>query len=65
MKDFSQKRRIDFKEIFSYAVKVFAIRVIFGFAASIDLEIKQLDMKIVSYMVNLEEKIYMVQPKGF
>ena len=42
-----------------------SIRVILGLAASLDLELKQLDMKTAFLHGDLEEKIYMDQPEEF
>ena len=65
MKDFSQKKCIDFEEIFSPVVTMSSIRVVFGLAASMNLEIEQLDVKTVFFHGDLEEEIYMERPKGF
>ncbi|KAM1648539.1 hypothetical protein ACFX1Q_010544 [Malus domestica] len=46
-------------------VKMTSIRVILGMAASMDLKLKQLDVKTAFLHGNLEEEIYMEQPKGF
>ncbi|RVW73359.1 Retrovirus-related Pol polyprotein from transposon TNT 1-94 [Vitis vinifera] len=43
VKGFSQKKVIDFEEIFSPVVKMFSIRVVLGLADSMNLEIEQLD----------------------
>nr|GFD19733.1 retrovirus-related Pol polyprotein from transposon TNT 1-94 [Tanacetum cinerariifolium] len=45
VKGFSQKRGIDFDEIFSLVVKMGSIRVALGLAASLDLEVEQMDVK--------------------
>ncbi|XP_020243504.1 uncharacterized protein LOC109821755 [Asparagus officinalis] len=42
-----------------------SIRVILGLAASLDLEIEQLDVKTIFIHGDLEEKIYMEQLEGF
>ena len=42
-----------------------SIRVVLGLAASLDLEIEQLDFKTAFLHGDLEEKIYMEQPEGF
>ncbi|KAI5315215.1 hypothetical protein L3X38_044391 [Prunus dulcis] len=65
VKGFNQKKGIDFEEIFSPVVKMSSIRVVFGLAASLNLEIKQLDMKTAFLHGDLEEEIYMEQPEGF
>ena len=45
VKGFGQKQGIDFDEIFSLVVKMCSIRVILGLATSMNLELKQLDVK--------------------
>ncbi|RVX03366.1 Retrovirus-related Pol polyprotein from transposon TNT 1-94 [Vitis vinifera] len=59
------KKCIDFEEIFSPVVKMSSIRVVFGLATSMNLEIEQLDVKTVFLHGDLEEEIYMERPKGF
>jgi len=46
VKGSSQKKGVNFEEIFSPVVKMSSIRVVLGMAASMNLEIKQLDAKI-------------------
>ena len=65
VKGFRQKKGIDFEEIFSPVVKMPSIRVVLGLAASLDLEIEQLDVKTAFLHGDLEEEIYMEQPEGF
>ncbi|GKD00293.1 putative RNA-directed DNA polymerase [Tanacetum coccineum] len=45
VKGFSQKRGIDFDEIFSPVMKMGSIRVVLGLAASLDLEVDKMDVK--------------------
>ena len=45
VKGFSQKNGIDFDEIFSPVVKMTSIRTVLGLAASLDLEVEQMDVK--------------------
>src|SRR3954468_15167524 len=42
-----------------------SIRTVLGLAASLNLEVKQLDVKIAVLHGDLNEKIYMEQPEGF
>ncbi|CAL1379209.1 unnamed protein product [Linum trigynum] len=42
-----------------------SIRVVLGLAASLDLEVEQLDVKTAFLHGDLEEEIYMDQPEGF
>jgi len=46
-------------------VKMTSIRVILSLAASMDLELEQLHVKITFLHGDLKEEIYMEQPKGF
>jgi len=45
VKGFSQKKCVDFDEIFSPMVKMTSIRVIFGLVARFNLEVGQMDVK--------------------
>ncbi|GLU00922.1 hypothetical protein SLE2022_182560 [Rubroshorea leprosula] len=45
VKGFSQKKGIDFSEIFSPVVKMSLIRVVLGLTAHLDLEVEQMDVK--------------------
>ncbi|RVW71160.1 Retrovirus-related Pol polyprotein from transposon TNT 1-94 [Vitis vinifera] len=54
VKGFNQKKGIDFDEIFSPIVKMSSIRVVLGLAASLDLEIQQMDVKTT--FLHAEEK---------
>ncbi|GKB70666.1 retrovirus-related pol polyprotein from transposon TNT 1-94, partial [Tanacetum coccineum] len=65
VKGFSQKRGIDFDEIFSPVVKMGSIRVVLGLAASLDLEVEQIDVKTAFLHGDLDKEIYMEQPEGF
>jgi hypothetical protein len=46
-------------------VKMSSIRVVLSFAAKMNLEIEQLDVKTTFLHGDLEEEIYMEQPEGF
>ena len=59
------KSRIDLNEAFSPVVKHTFIRVFLYLVASLNLELEQLDIKTTSFRGDLEEEIYMSQPKGF
>ena len=65
VKGFSEKKGVDFDEIFSLMVKMTSIRVILGLAARLNLEVEQMDVKIAFLHRDLEEEIYMEQPEGF
>jgi len=64
VKGSSQKKGINFEEIFSSAIKASSIQVFVGLAVRLDLQIKQLDVKTSFLYGDLEEKIYMEQPEG-
>jgi len=65
VKGFGQRKGIDFDEIFSPVVKMSSIHTVIGLAASLNLEIKQMDVKTSLLHSDLEEEIYMEQPEGF
>ena len=65
VKGFSQRKGVDFDEIFSPVVKMTSIRTVLGLAASLDLEVEQMDVKTAFLHGDLEEEIYMEQPEGF
>ena len=65
VKGFSQRKGVDFDDIFSPVVKMSSIRVVLAIAASSDLEIEQLDVKTAFLHGDLDKEIYMVQPEGF
>ena len=65
VKGFSQRKGIDFDEIFSPVVKMCSIHVVLGLAASLDLEVEQMDVKTAFLHGDLDKEIYMEQPEGF
>ena len=65
MKGFRQEYGTDFNEIFSPLVKMTTFRFMLGLVAANNLELIQLDVKTTSLHADLEEEIYMDQPKGF
>ncbi|CAL1406718.1 unnamed protein product [Linum trigynum] len=65
VKGFSQRKGIDFDEIFSPVVKMTSIRTVLGLAARLNLEVEQMDVKTAFLHGDLEEEIYMEQPEGF
>ena len=46
-------------------MKTSTIRLVLGMVAAENLHLEQLDVKIVFFHGDLEEDIYMSQPKGF
>ena len=65
VKGFGQTKGIDFEEIFSPAVKMSSIRMVLALAASLDLELEQMDVTTDFLHGYLEEEIYMEQPEVF
>ncbi|WJX13388.1 hypothetical protein P8452_03779 [Trifolium repens] len=65
VKGFKQREGIDFGEIFAPIVKMQSIRLVLGLAASLDLEVEQMDVKTAFLHGDLHEEIYMEQPDGF
>ncbi|KAA0051598.1 Retrovirus-related Pol polyprotein from transposon TNT 1-94 [Cucumis melo var. makuwa] len=63
VKGFNQKKCIDFDEIFALLVKMSFIRVVLGLAASLDLEVEQMDVKTAFLHGDLDKEIYMEQPE--
>jgi len=59
VKGFGQRKGVDFDEIFSPMVKMTSIRVSLGLAASLNLEVEQMDVKTTFLHGDLEEEIYM------
>ena len=57
--------RIDFGDIFSPVSKVTSIILRLSVVAAFDFEIEQMDVKTTFLHEDLEEEIYMKQPKGF
>jgi hypothetical protein len=65
VKGFSQKKGIDFDEIFSHVVKMTSIRTILSHVAVEDLHLEQLYVKTTFLHGDLKEDIYMQQPQGY
>ncbi len=65
MKGFQQKEGIGYTEIFSHVVKLITIRLVLSIVATKGLYLEQLDVKTAFLHGDLEEEIYMQQPKGF
>ena len=64
-KGYSQVEGIDFGEIFSLVAKMNSIRFLLSLATTFDLEVEQMDVKTTFLHGDLNEEIYMKQPKGF
>ena len=55
VKGFQQKKGVDFDEIFSLVVKMTSIRTVLSIAASMNLEVEELDVK-TAFRLNLINK---------
>ncbi|RVW88542.1 Retrovirus-related Pol polyprotein from transposon TNT 1-94 [Vitis vinifera] len=64
-KGFTQKEGIDYKETFSPVSSKDSFRIIMALVAHYDLELHQMDVKTAFLNGNIDETIYMVQPKNF
>ena len=64
-KGFRQEYGIDFDAVFSQVVKMTTLRFMLGVVAADNLELIQLDAKTTFLHGDLQEEIYMEQPKGF
>ena len=64
-KGFTQRECIDYKEIFSPVLYKDSFRIIMALEAHYDLELHQMDVKMTFLNGDLEENVYMAQPKGF
>ena len=64
-KGYSQVEGIDFGEIFSPNAKLTSLIFILSIVAISNIEEEQMDVKRIFLHGDLEEEIYMKQPKGF
>ena len=64
-KGFTQREGIDYNETFSPVSCKDSFRIIVALVAHYDLELHQMDVKTAFLNGDLEENIYMAQPKGF
>nr|GFB66492.1 zinc finger, CCHC-type [Tanacetum cinerariifolium] len=62
---FRQNERIDFFDNYTPVAKITTIRLLLALVAINDLVIYQMDLKIAFLNGDLDEEIYMKQPKGF
>ena len=61
----SRRRALTIQKYFLQLVKMSTIRLVLGMAAAENLHLKQLDVKTAFLYGDLEEDIYMIQPKWF
>lgn len=64
-KGFTQREWIDYNETFSPVSCKDSFRIIMALVAHYDLELHQMDVKTAFLNGDLEENVYMAQPKGF
>lgn len=64
-KGFTQKKGVDYNEIFSPVVKYNSIRILLAMATKFDMKLDQMDVKTTFLHGTIEETIYMKQPEGF
>jgi len=64
-KGYSQVPGIDFGDIFSLVSEVAFTRLLLSLAATFDFEVEEMDVKTTFLHVDMEEEIYMKQPKVF
>jgi hypothetical protein len=65
VKGFTQREGIDYNETFSAVSCKDSFRIIIALVAHYDLELHQMDVRTVFLNGDLEENVYMAQPKGF
>ena len=67
--DLSQKGfdkfKVDYDETFSPVAKLKSMRIMLAIAAYYDYEIWQMDVKTTFLNGDIDEELYMMQPKGF
>jgi hypothetical protein len=64
-KGYTQREGIDYNETFSPVSCKDSFRIIMALIAHYDIELHQMDVKIAFLNEDLDETIYMAQPKGF
>jgi hypothetical protein len=62
---YSQVEGVDFEEAFAPLARLEAIRMSLAFSSYIKFKVYQMDDKSTFLNGNLEEKVYIEQPKGF
>ncbi|KAK1642030.1 hypothetical protein QYE76_059835 [Lolium multiflorum] len=65
MKGFRQIQGVDYDETFSPVAKLKSVRILLAIAAFFDYEIWQMDVKTAFLNGDIEEELYMVQPRRF
>ena len=65
VKRYSQRKGMDYAEIFSPVVKLTYIQILLSVVASENLHLEQMDVKTTFLHGDLDKEIYMQQPEGF
>ena len=65
VKGYKQKECVDYFDTYSPVTRITSIRMLITIVALHKLEIHQMDVKTAFLNGELDEKIYMEQPKGF
>ena len=65
IKGYKQREGLDYFDTYSPVMRITSIRMILAIAALWNLEVHQMDVKTNFLNRDLEEEIYMKQPKGF
>ena len=65
VKEYRQKEGLDYFDTYSPVTRITSIRILIALAAAHDLKIHQMDVKTTFLNGELEEEVYMEQPKGF
>ena len=65
IKGYKQKEGLDYFDTYSLVTRISSIRMLIAIATIHNLEIHQMDVKIAFLNGDLDEDIYMEQPKGF
>jgi hypothetical protein len=64
VKGYEQQQGIDYADTFASFVRPMSYKTLFAIAASLDLEIKQMDVKTAFLYGILDEEIFIQQPEG-
>uniref|UniRef100_A0A2N9G9X7 Uncharacterized protein n=1 Tax=Fagus sylvatica TaxID=28930 RepID=A0A2N9G9X7_FAGSY len=64
-KGYAQQPGVDFHETFALVVRMETIRTVLALAAQMELQVFQLDVKSAFLNGDLEEEVYVEQPKGY
>lgn len=65
VEEYSQRKGIDYTEIFSPVVKLATIRIVLSIFAAENLHLEQMDIKTAFLHGDLDKEIYMQQSEGF